>query len=102
VSAATAAFAQRRRQRAMVAAFAAAGATTAHHARTPEALGIGTRLRTLQRLRDAGVVRMASPGRYWADLAAWDALRRRRVRLVLAMSTAALFGLAAMTPAVWR
>jgi hypothetical protein len=105
VSAATAAVAARRRRlRAIVAAFAGAGASSAAQARTPEELGLpldGFRQRdALQRLRERGVLREAAPGRYWVDLEAWQALRGRRRWLLLAIALAALaFGvLAAWLP----
>jgi hypothetical protein len=109
MSAATAAVAaSRRRQRALVAAFAGAGAVDAAHARTPEELGVRDRLHVVQHLRDHGVLHLATPGRYWVDLDAWQALRRRRHRLALAiaiiLALAALVAsgaLAAWLPAVF-
>jgi len=108
MSAATAAVAaSRRRQRELVAAFAGAGAVDATHARTPEELGVRDRLHVVQHLRDRGVLRLAAPGHYWVDLHAWQALRRRRKRLVLIVALIAFVigviasgALAAWLPAV--
>ena len=82
-AAAAAAAANRRRQHALVAAFAGAGATDASHARTLEELSVRDQVHALQRLREQDVVRLAGPGRYWLDLAAWQALQRRRKRWLL-------------------
>ncbi|MFL6592070.1 MAG: hypothetical protein ACJ8GK_05110 [Luteimonas sp.] len=96
-AAATAAMARRQRQ--LVAVFSAAGAIDAAHARTPEELALGDRLRALQQLRDRNVIRMAAPGRFWVDLVAWQAFRRRRRRLALVLVLVALtLGLVALVP----
>ena len=87
---AAAAAAIARRQRQVIAAFAAAGAIDDAHARTPEELALGDRLRALQRLRDRNVIRMAAPGRFWVDLTAWQAFRRRRRRLALVLGLVAI------------
>jgi len=106
-AAAAVAAASQRRQREIVAAFAAAGAVDAVHARAPEDLGVRDRLHALQHLRDRGVLHLAGPGRYWVDLATWQALRRRRKRLALTVALIAFVvgvlasgALAAWLPAV--
>ena len=107
-AAAAAAAASQRRQRELVAAFAGAGAVDAGHARTLEELGVRDRLHALKQLRDHGVLHLAGPERYWVDLAAWQALRQRRRRLVLLIALIALVvvgliasgALAAWLPAV--
>jgi len=108
-AAAAAAAANRRRQHALVAAFAGAGAIDATHARTLEELGVRGQAHALQRLRDQEIVRLAGPGRYWVDLPAWQALRRRRKRLVLVVALIAFIvgviasgALAAWLPAIAR
>jgi hypothetical protein len=89
-AAAAAAGAMARRQRQVVAAFAAVGATDAAHARTPEELALGDRLRALQQLRSHDVIRVVAPHRFWVDLVAWEGFRRRRRRLALVLVLVAL------------
>jgi hypothetical protein len=108
-AAAAVAAAGQRRQRELVAAFAAAGAIDALHARTLEELGVRDRLNALKHLRDHGVMHLAGPERYWVDLAAWQALRRRRKRIVLIVALIALVvgliasgALAAWLPSIGR
>jgi hypothetical protein len=79
-----------RRQRQVVAAFTAAGAVDAAHARNPNELDLGGRQRTLHQLCDRDVIRMAAPNRFWVDLVAWQAFRSRRRRLALALAMVAL------------
>jgi hypothetical protein len=73
-----------RKERHIVAAFAAAGATSPANGRTAQALGIheGLALRKLQR---RAVLREAGNGGLYLDEPAWDALQalRRRLALVL-------------------
>ena len=108
-AAAAAAAASQRRQRELVAAVAGAGAVDALHARTLEEVGARDRLHALRHLRDHGVLHLAGPDRYWVDLPAWQALRRRRKRLVLVVALIAFIvgviasgALAAWLPAIAR
>jgi len=92
-----------RRQREIVAAFAGAGAINAAHARSPEELGVRDRLHAMRHLQDRGVLHLAAPGRYWVDLAAWEASRqqRRRMALVIALIAALAALLASGALAAW-
>jgi hypothetical protein len=97
VSAASAAVAVRmRRQREAVAAFVGAGAIDAAHARSFAELGIADHghARALRQLREHAVVRLAEGDRYWVHMATWDALRRRRHRILAVVLIAALVLLA--------
>jgi hypothetical protein len=102
-AAAAVAAASQRRQREIVAAFAGAGAVDAEHARTAEELGVRDRLHAMRHLQDRGVLHLAAAGRYWVDLAAWQALRhrRRRIALVIALIAALAALLASGALAAW-
>lgn len=107
-AAAAAVAASRRRLHELVAAFAGAGAIDAAHARTLQEVGMRDRPHALQRLRDRRVAHLVGGDRYWIDMAAWQALQRRRKRLVLIVAFAAFVAgiiasgaLAAWLPAVF-
>lgn len=75
------------KERRIVEAFERAGATSPASARTPDDLGVDPHGIGWRRLRDHAVVREAIPGadRYYVDVDVWQALRRMRRRIVLAL-----------------
>ncbi len=82
------------REKRIVAAFQAAGATSPDRAVTREHLSVhaGAAWRRLQR---RAVLREAEPDRWYLDLPSWDALRALRQRLVIvvfAIGAVVLFG----------
>ncbi len=72
-----------KRERQLVAHFRRAGATTPAAAKTPDELGVATRL-AWERLVRRAVIREAAPGKYYLDEPSWEAARalRRRVAIV--------------------
>lgn len=79
-----------RKQEDLVEHFRNAGATSGATAKSVDELGVDTRLVWHGMLRRA-VVREASPGRFYLDEAAWEAMRdRRRVRVMIALAVVAL------------
>jgi uncharacterized protein YcgI (DUF1989 family) len=71
------------KERRLVEAFVAAGATSPQRARAVEALGVDPDGLALRRLRDRAVIREVPPGRFYLDLESWQALRRKRRRTLL-------------------
>jgi len=81
------------RQRALVRAFERAGATSAAQALSAEQLGLKPGM-AWHRLVGHAVLRCPGEGRYFADLANWQRLRRRRRVIGLAVSAGLLVLLA--------
>lgn len=77
------------KEKAIVAAFRNAGATSATTATTPAAVGIHERL-AFRKLRQRAVLREAGPGLFYLDEQSWEALRRIRRQLALAAAILAL------------
>jgi len=93
---AVAAAAVMHKQREIVTAFRAAGATSAANGKTSSALGIREG-HAFRRLRQRSVLRAAANGGLYLDVPAWEALRvlRRRLALILT-GLAVAIGLAAL------
>ena len=66
-----------RRERDLVGHFRRAGALTPETAQSSQVLGVHERL-AWHRLVNRGVLRSASPGAFYLDEIAWEALRRTR------------------------
>jgi hypothetical protein len=81
---AAAAAALLRKEREIVDAYVAAGATASDRARTPESLGVHEGV-ALGKLRNRAVLRPGQGDGLYVDRATWDALQalRRRLALVL-------------------
>lgn len=77
------------RQRQLVRAFEAAGATSADHARTADELGLQPGM-AWHRLVVHAVLRCPAEGRYFLDVVNWQRLRRRRRTLALAVTAGLL------------
>ncbi|HVX41960.1 MAG TPA: hypothetical protein VHB25_20530 [Gemmatimonadaceae bacterium] len=79
------------RERHIVDAYRAAGATTPDTAAAPDALGVAQRLAFRILVRDA-VLRETKPGYYYLDEPSWQAKRgtRQRVALIMLMIMALL------------
>jgi hypothetical protein len=73
------------REREVAEAFRRAGATRADLARRPDELGVDLESLGARRLRAQSVVREAAPGQYYLDSEAWDAVRRSRRGLGIAL-----------------
>ena len=73
------------RERRVVEAFTAAGATSPERARPVEALGVESDGMALRRLKGHAVIREADAGRFYLDLPSWNALRRMRRKLALVL-----------------
>jgi hypothetical protein len=73
------------RERRVVEAFTAAGATSPERARPVESLGVESDGMALRRLQGHAVIREAEAGRFYLDLPSWQALRRTRRRLALVL-----------------
>lgn len=73
-----------KRERQLVDHFRRAGATTPGAARSPDELGVATRL-AWERLVRRAVIREGAPGKYYLDEPSWEAQRalRRRVGVVM-------------------
>jgi hypothetical protein len=69
-----------RREREIVDAFRAAGATSPATAQSYTAIGLGDSL-AIKRLRNRAVIRAASPDKYYLDEEVWAAVRRARRRI---------------------
>jgi hypothetical protein len=82
-----------RREREIVETYRDAGATSAEHARTPDELGVPTRV-AFDRLVERAVLREVGGGRYFLDEPSWLAMRRMRRRfatvIMVSMAIAAL------------
>lgn len=81
------------KERRVIEAFVAAGATTPAGARTLDELGVHEGF-PLARLRDRAVVRPAAPDRFFVDLEVWRAVRRTRRRLIAVIIAVVLMALA--------
>lgn len=70
-------------ERRIVEAFEIAGATTPESARTPDEVGVGHGI-GWRRLTHHAVIRETAPGSglYYLDRGVWQAVRRRRMRLI--------------------
>ena len=79
-------------ERRIVEAFELAGATTPESARVPEDIGVGRHGIGWRRLTNDAVIREAAPGSglYYLDRGVWQALRRRRVRLLIVLFVIAI------------
>ncbi|MDE3052893.1 MAG: hypothetical protein KGL38_07260 [Gemmatimonadota bacterium] len=73
-----------KRERQLVDHFRGAGATTPGAAKSPDELGVATRL-AWERLVQRAVIREAAPGRYYLDEPSWEAQRALRRRMILVM-----------------
>jgi len=73
------------KERRLVEAFTAAGATSPGRALSVDTLGIDADGLAMRRLRDRAVIRESSPGRFYLDLTTWEALRRSRRRMAFVM-----------------
>ncbi|MBI1798338.1 MAG: hypothetical protein HYR73_01465 [Candidatus Eisenbacteria bacterium] len=82
------------KERAIVAAFRDAGATSAATATTPAALGVHEGL-AFRKLRRRAVLREAGQGLFYLDEQSWEALRRIRRQLAVAVAILALVAAAA-------
>jgi hypothetical protein len=78
-----------RKEKDLVAHFRSAGAVTPAKAQSPDALGVDTRVAWSLLVRRA-VIREASPGQFYLDEDAWEALRAKRRRLAAVMVVALL------------
>ncbi len=72
------------KERRVVNTFRDAGAMSPANARTTQDVGIVENI-GFRRLRDHEVIREANPGFYYLDEPVWEAVRRTRRRLVLAL-----------------
>jgi len=86
------------KERHIVSAFERAGALTPEQSRTPEEIGVDDQRLAWRRLREREIVRDAGNGRYYVDLAVWEATRRLRRRMALVLL--AMILLAALVPAI--
>jgi hypothetical protein len=68
----------------IVAAFESVGAISAPNATTPASIGVQERVAFHKLLRRA-ILRDAGAGRFYLDVASWEALRRTRRRMALAI-----------------
>lgn len=84
------------KERQMVDAFRAVGATTPERAMTPDEVGISENI-GFSRLRRHEVLRQTAPGHYYLDEPVWNAVRATRRRVVLVLLT--IIGLLAV--AIW-
>ncbi|MFL5497542.1 MAG: hypothetical protein ACJ8AB_02770 [Gemmatimonadaceae bacterium] len=73
-----------RREREVVDAFRAAGATSPATAQPFTAIGLGESI-AMKRLRNRAVIREAAPSIYYLDEEVWAAVRRTRRRLATVM-----------------
>ncbi|MFL5464460.1 MAG: hypothetical protein ACJ77T_13380 [Gemmatimonadaceae bacterium] len=73
-----------RREREVVDAFRAAGATSPATAQPFTAIGLGESI-AIKRLRNRAVIREAAPSIYYLDEEVWAAVRRTRRRLATVM-----------------
>jgi len=75
------------KERRIVEAMELAGATDPSHARSIDDLGVDAHGIGWRRLRDRAIVRESQPGSglYYLDREVWVAVRRTRLRLVLAL-----------------
>ncbi|MFL5468418.1 MAG: hypothetical protein ACJ8AE_01325 [Gemmatimonadaceae bacterium] len=73
-----------RREREVVDAFRAAGATSPATAQPFTAIGLGASI-AIKRLRNRAVIREAAPSIYYLDEEVWAAVRRTRRRLATVM-----------------
>jgi hypothetical protein len=71
------------KERHIVDAFEAAGATTAERAQSPADLGVDSGGVAWHRLRNRAIVRDAGEGRFYVDRETWQATRRMRQRRLL-------------------
>lgn len=85
----TAAAVVARREKRVVAAFRAAGATSPGAARMPGELGV-LDSRIVARLQERAVLRPTAPGAYYLDEPSWEALQRMRQRIALVILCVAL------------
>ena len=74
-----------RKEKELVAHFRSAGAVTPSKAQSPDALGVDTRV-AWALLRKRAVIREASPGQFYLDEAAWEALRDRRRQIAIVVA----------------
>jgi len=84
-AAASIAMAAAKQQRQVMARFANAGALSAERATTFQEVGVVARAPAVRQLLKQRVLRATPDGRYWCDLARYEALRRARLRVVLVM-----------------
>jgi hypothetical protein len=73
-----------RRERDLVDHFRRAGATGPKTAQSPSSLGVDNRL-AWHRLAERAVIREAATGTWYLDEPSWEALRRMRRRMGIAM-----------------
>jgi len=75
------------KERHIVDAFIRAGAVSAERARLPEDVGADVGGLGWRRLRNRAVVREATPGAglYYVDVEVWEATRRRRRQVLIAI-----------------
>ncbi|MGI8497512.1 MAG: hypothetical protein ACR2OG_08030 [Gemmatimonadaceae bacterium] len=83
------------KERQLVQAFVLAGATSPPSAQTLESLHLDASSVALRRLRERAVLREAAPGRFYADIEVWQAVRRTRRRMVLVLALGLLFAMLA-------
>lgn len=74
------------KERHIVEAFERAGATTPGRALTPADAGVDDVGIGWRRLCERAIVREAASGRYYLDVEVWQATRRTRHRIVLALA----------------
>jgi len=74
------------KERHIVDAFRAAGATSAEKARVPDELNVGTHGIAWRALCNQAVVRESGEGRFYLDLPSWEAVRRSRRKRILILT----------------
>ena len=73
------------KERRLVVAFTAAGATSPETARPLDMLGIDRKGIAFRRLQKRAVIRESAPDRFYLDVPSWQALRSMRRRILLVM-----------------
>ncbi len=84
------------RERQLVDAFVAAGATDPAHAVAPDDVRMDPTRVAARRLLDRGIIRDTGRGLYYVDLDGWGALHRRRQRLAMVLLAILALGLVAL------
>jgi hypothetical protein len=78
------------KERHIVEAFERAGATGPERAQSLDDIPVGSGGLALSRLRQRGIIREITPGRFYADLDTWRGLHRARRRMAVAALIVAL------------
>ncbi len=73
------------KERRILDAFRRASSISPASARSMEDVGINDEGPVMRRLRDREIVREGAPGTFYLDVPAWEALRKRRQRMMLVM-----------------